>query len=249
MANTKSKYAFKFTMQTLAEKVKMKDVFLWTFTFREALDVTEAKARWSKFLKHPQRGLVPSFPQMSGIRVFEMHPGVEGRSHGLHIHAVVDCFLPVDIVRLKWNSFAGDHSRIHVKAITKDAAHYIGKYLNKKRDECLGNARLWAAFGKCESSKVRDIVVTSEFTATYAFMKSAIRGFTDLTWPTRMMLCNRFMNGASIDGAFAAAGMKDDYWEQCRQEQEYFKSLSDAEKEKMRFGGFDDSPDSDEEED
>ena len=227
----KSKMAFKFSMDELADKAGTPHVFLWTFTFREVLDVTEAKKRWSSFLKHPTRGLVPAFPQMSGIRVFEMHPGgKEGLSHGLHIHAVVDCFLPVDIVRLKWHRFAGEGSRLHVKQVPKEAAHYIGKYLNKKRDVCLGSARLWASFGKSDATRCKDIVVESEFMTAYRFIKAAIRGFTDLPWHTRMHVTNHFMRGSSIEWAFQQAGLIDDQYEQSKAERDYFASLNDSAK-------------------
>lgn len=225
-----SKAAFKFSIDTLGEKCKLQDLFFWTFTFKEVLDVEEAKKRWRKFLAHRTRGLVPSFPEMSGIRTFEMHRGgKEGLSHGLHIHCVVDTFLPVDIVRLKWFSCAGKDSRIHVKKIAKEGAHYIGKYLNKQRDPCLANTRLWAAFGKLDATRCKDIEVTTSFTVAYKVLNAAIRGFSEIPWGMRIMFCNRFMAGSSIESLFAQAGMEDDQYEQAKAERDYFAGLNDSE--------------------
>lgn len=228
-------------MDTLVDAAKGGDVFLWTFTFREVLDVTEAKKRWSDFLKYPKRGLVPAFPEMSGIRVFEMHPGgKEGLSHGLHIHAVVDCRLPVDIVRLIWHRFAGEGSRLHVKSVPRDGAHYIGKYLGKERDPCLGSARLWAPFGKLDATRCKDVEVKSEFTAAYKVLNAAIRGFSEMPWNMRIMFCNRFTMGSSIESIFAQAGMVDDQYAQAEAEREYFASL---EWEKDEWDGLEDEND------
>lgn len=223
----KTKLAFQFTMKDMAKASSMKDLFMWTFTFAEVLPIEEAKKRWGNFVKNRTRGLTNSYPSMSGIRVFEMHPGGrDGLSHGLHIHLVTDTFLPVDVMRIMWHHFAGAKSRLHVKPISKDSAHYIGKYLSKDRVEALKGTRLWQAIGHCDKTCVRDIVVQSEFTDAYKFLNVAMRGFAQLTWGTKIMLCTRFCNGYSIESACQAAGMQNDYWEQVKAEQEHFRNLA-----------------------
>jgi len=230
----KTAHAFKFTMNTLAKDNKQKDLYMWTFTWRKAQAVKESAEQWSKFVHDRSSGLTASFPSMSGLRVFEMHPGIDGRSHGLHVHLVTDEFLPIDIIRLKWNKFA-DGGRIHVVKVKAQAAHYIDKYLCKERDECLRGYRLWSAIGKCNNTRNSDIVVHSEFTDAYKFMASAITGFTRLSFGTRAVLVRRFMMGGSIAEAFAAQGIQQDHWQQVKQEMEYYAGLND------RFdGAFDD---------
>jgi hypothetical protein len=54
--------------------------------------------------------------------------------------------------------------RIHVKRIPAAKANYLGKYLSKEhRAHCFKGWRLWAAFGKWHSTKVRDVEFRSQF--------------------------------------------------------------------------------------
>ena len=87
-------------------------------------------------------------------------------SHGLHVHAAIDLYVPLDIIHKIWER-EGKGSRLHVKQIPREGALYVGKYLAKQRIECLGRRRLWGAFGSCESSKCKDILVDCRWTATY----------------------------------------------------------------------------------
>jgi len=181
------------------------ELFLWTFTFKEALDVREAALRWRRFLGDRARdGLLQAFPTMAGLRVFELHPGEEGRSHGLHIHMVCNEWLPVDIVR----SIADRKGlgRVHVKKIPRGAAFYLGKYLSKDRTEALAGMRLWAPIGKAETCKVRDIVVDSRWTASYRFLNCAIGGFEKLTWNEKVRLVTHFTLGENIGEALDRIG-------------------------------------------
>jgi len=192
MANAKSKMAFQFNVQSMKT-----ELFFWTFTFAEVLDIVEARARWRKFCGHPHDGLCVCFPNMSGLRVFEIHPGgIMGHSHGLHIHMVCDTFLSVDVVRSIWNKFG--KGRIHVKKVPQEAALYLGKYLGKAREECLKGVRLWAPIGRAATHKVSDIVVDTRWTAAYQFLASCIDGFSKLAWTDRVALATRFTFGQSI---------------------------------------------------
>lgn len=192
MANAKSKFAFQFNVEDMKT-----ELFFWTFTFAEVLDVSEARDRWRKFCGDKREGLTVCFPEMSGLRVFEMHPGgLMGHSHGLHIHMVVDSYLSVDVVRAIWNKFC--RGRIHVKKVPREAALYLGKYLGKARTECLKGVRLWAPVGRAATHKVSDIVVDTRWTATYQFLAAAVDGFSKLAWTDRIALTTRFLWGQSI---------------------------------------------------
>lgn len=149
MGNMKSKVAFKFNVERLFDTSKT-GVYFWTSTFREVLTVKEASKRWSAFSKEIVREL-----GVFGIRVYELHD-----EHGLHIHWLVDRFLPVQIVR----RIAERHGfgRIHVRRVGKDIGDYLAKYLSKEiRAACLKGKRLWAAFGAVTWTRVKDINVSS----------------------------------------------------------------------------------------
>jgi len=144
------------------------------------------------------------------LRVFEMHPGsdryVPGLSHGLHVHAIIDRRLPVDIMRSIWEE-EGDGGRIHVCAIPAERAMYVGKYLAKQRVECMKGMRLWAPIGRAETSKVKDIVVDSRWTAAYRFLAVAMSGFKELRWDQRARITSRFCIGEDMGAALESIGM------------------------------------------
>jgi hypothetical protein len=155
MASLKSRTAFKFNVERLFESSQL-GVYFWTSTFRKVITVKEASKRWSAFAKDIVREL-----ELYGLRVYELHD-----EHGLHIHWVVDRFVPVQVVR----SIAQRHGfgRIHVKRCGKWIADYLAKYLSKEvRAACLKGKRLWAAFGDVRWCRVKDIVVSSWLGAEY----------------------------------------------------------------------------------
>lgn len=180
-------------------------LYLWTFTFAQVIPLDQAKLRWMRLVSDPD-GLKNAFPQLKGIRVFEMHPGTQGRSHGLHIHLVCAQFLSVDVVRAL--STKKGFGRIHVKKIDREAALYVAKYLSKERDEALKGARLWAPVGSFENVKVKNIIVNSDFNAAYYFLAEIIKGFQSLSWNQRIYIVTRFSRGCSIDEALELAGLK-----------------------------------------
>jgi hypothetical protein len=149
MPNFKSKLAFQWTIDTMNA-----DVYFWTFTFAEVLGIKDAVKRWHRFLSD-RDGLRKTFPGVQGVRVYELHPGRPPLflSHGLHIHAVVNQFLPVDDVRAI--AAKKGFGRIHVQKIPREASKYLAKYLSKRRPECFAGMRLWAPFGKLDSTRVR----------------------------------------------------------------------------------------------
>ena len=149
MASRKSHIAFKFNVEKLFEW-SVSGVYFWTSTFGEVLTVKEASLRWSAFAKDLVREL-----GVFGVRVYELHD-----EHGLHIHWLVDRFLPVQIVR----RVAERHGfgRIHVRRCGKWVGDYLAKYLSKEiRAACLKGKRLWAGFGKATWCRVKDINVRS----------------------------------------------------------------------------------------
>lgn len=212
MPSKKSAHACRFSIEAMS--ANLPNLYMWTFTWADVLDIEEASIRWKRFLTQPD-GWCAAFPYMSGIRVFEIHPGADpfmpDLSHGLHVHAVIDRRVPVDITRSIWNRKKG--GRLHVKAIPAEKAMYIGKYLAKQRVECLKGRRLWAPFGKCEASKVKDIVVDTRWTATYQFMATVVNGFSRLRWDQRARLVSQFVFSEDIHGAFASIGMEENLCE------------------------------------
>ena len=188
---------------------------MWTFTWPMPMGPKEGSRCWGNFLRGKSRssprGFNACFPLAAGLRVFEWHPGsdrhVPGISHGLHVHAIIDTRLPVEIMRSIWER-EGDGGRIHVQAIAADRAMYVGKYLAKQRVECLKGMRLWAPIGRAETSKVKDIVVDSRWTAAYRFLAVAMSGFDKLRWDQRARIVTRFCIGDDVGAALESIGME-----------------------------------------
>jgi hypothetical protein len=189
---TKSKQAFLFSATDLPVS-KNGHLYLWTFTFADVIDVSEGRKRWSAFLRKLRKR--KRYLKFHGLRVFELHPG----GHGLHIHVLTPCFLQVNVVRGVWRSCGG--GRVHVLPIPPNRAGYLGKYLRKQgRPECFKGARMWAAFGGCDHTKVKDIRVESNWTRAYALLKSTVRTlcgktFQSLRWFERLRAVENVLEG------------------------------------------------------
>jgi hypothetical protein len=154
---TKSKAAFMFAAQTLGRQ----QLFLWTFTFKDVLAVKETRKRWNHLLTL----LVRTWPELQGLRVFELH-----EEHGLHVHLVTNQFIDVNRARELANQ-AG-WGRIHVARMASEYVGYLAKYLSKERPECLYRWRLWAGFGAgWEWTKVKDVIRETLFTRLYRTCK------------------------------------------------------------------------------
>ena len=209
---TKSKQAFLFSTECIKPN-KNGDVYLWTFTFEDTIDVALGRKAWSAFLKKLRR--MKRYIKFNGLRVFELHPGEKGDpgGHGLHIHVITSCFLQVNQVRKLWVLFGG--GRVHVKPIPAVSAGYLGKYLVKAgRSDCFKGARMWAAFGGCEHTKVKDVTIDSHWTQTYAFLKSTVRftngmTFSGLRWWERLRAVANVQEGNPWYTALACAPVFD----------------------------------------
>ena len=154
---TKSKAAFLFASQTLGKQ----RLFLWTFTFKELLAVKETRKRWNHLLTL----LLRNWPDLQGVRVFELH-----EEHGLHVHLMTNQF--IDVNRARELAMRAGWGRIHVTRMPSEHVGYLAKYLSKERPECLYRWRLWAGFGKdWEWTRVKDIVRETLFSGVYRACK------------------------------------------------------------------------------
>jgi hypothetical protein len=198
----KSFAAFKISMEALT----VGDAYMWTLTWPTATDVTVVRKAWNHFLNGGS-GLLRCFPLVSGLRVFEMHPGEDGEhSHGLHIHFVVDQRLPIDIVRII--AARASFGRIHVKKIKeKKHALYLSKYLQKQeRDEALASCRLWAVFGNLKGSKVKDIGAQGERADVWRYLKVVVHGWKNVGFGDKAAIAEEVLGGAQLEEAFEAVG-------------------------------------------
>jgi hypothetical protein len=154
---TKSKAAFLFASQTLGKQ----QLFLWTFTFKELLAVKETRKRWNHLLTL----LLRTWPELQGLRVFELH-----EEHGLHVHVITNQF--IDVNRARELAMQAGWGRIHVTRMPSEHAGYLAKYFSKKRPECLHRWRLWAGFGSgWEWTKVKDVICETLFSRIYQACK------------------------------------------------------------------------------
>lgn len=180
---SKTKVAFDFSAEAIRPN-RHGNIFLWTFTFAEALDVEEGRRRWSHFLDKIRKR--KKYFGFCGLRVFELHPG----GHGLHIHVLTHCFLLHRVVREIWKSCGGGF--VWVVPIPANRAKYAGKYLRKSgRPICFKGVRMWAAFGGMDHTRVKDVQVDSPWKRTYEFLAATVRtacgkAFRQLRWHERL---------------------------------------------------------------
>src|SRR5580658_3999676 len=113
---TKSKSAFLFS----SRKLGTERLFLWTFTFKELLGVKDTRKRWNRLLTAMKR----TWPELQGIRVFEMH-----KRHGLHVHMVTN--ERIDVVQARALAERAGWGRIHVTVMPAEHARYLAKYLKQ----------------------------------------------------------------------------------------------------------------------
>jgi len=144
--------------------------YMWTFTFRECLDVSVARTLWSRLSATLVREM-----EFVGLRVFELHPG----GHGLHIHVVALGRYNVNTVRQL--SRCQGFGRIHVgkRLPNIEAAMYCAKYLFKQeRPECFKGSRLWASVGKLdgwEHCRVRSVKLDSMTSRAVKYARKFMR--------------------------------------------------------------------------
>jgi hypothetical protein len=180
-----------------------KCLYLWTFTFPDLLPLHIAVRMWNHMLTILRR----AYPDLIGVRVFEMH-----RHHGLHIHMVCTRRIEVDAVRRL--AHLSGFGRIHVKRIHADQVHYIAKYLGKQarhpafrkgsrlniygepeldpsgREIPQGARQAWAAFGKWDKTRIKDVHFDTPWTRAYAAIKKAVPDFGRLAFRLRKWAVN-----------------------------------------------------------
>lgn len=177
----KTQVAFEFSVERLAERGRL---YFWTFTFKEKLDIKDTRKRWNHLLTLMKQ----TWPQMCGLRVFELH-----KSHGLHVHLLTDRF--IDVNRARELAKRAGWGRIHLKRIPATKATYLGKYLSKERPPCFKRWRLWAAFGKEWSpTKVADLEKRSAFGTAYRYFAITHGWFGNRGFLKRVKTVNRALD-------------------------------------------------------
>jgi hypothetical protein len=204
---TKSKAAFLFASRTLGKQ----ELYLWTFTFKDLLAVKETRKRWNHLLTL----LLRTWPNLQGLRVFELH-----KEHGLHVHLLTNQFIDVNRARELANH-AG-WGRIHVVRMPSEHVGYLAKYLSKERPECLHRWRLWAGFGAgWEWTKVKDVIRETLFSQIYRACKEwqnwSGRGqfFQRMELVRRMLILtieHGWEVGCGPGGAAFGVLPEDEYW-------------------------------------
>jgi len=160
-------------------------LYMWTFTRIKQDAFLVMRAEWNKLLTYLRRRL----PDWCGLRVYEVHPGRCGYSHGLHVHVLTNRFFDVRLVRAVCKS-AG-WGRVHVLRIAGERAGYVAKYLGKKRPEALKGWRMVATFGAFDRTRFADIVVHT--LRASLFRRAALAGFfRDLSFGERCTLISRW---------------------------------------------------------
>lgn len=113
------------------------DLYLWTFTTPDAVDLPELAYRWSVLMKRLKRLSDP----VKCVRVFEPH-----KSHGYHVHCLAVERYSVGIMRK--HAEAVGFGRINVTVIPSAKAGYVTKYLSKhRRRPGEKHVRLWSCCG------------------------------------------------------------------------------------------------------
>lgn len=166
--SSNSVQALRFSVLTLVNQSS--HVYLWTFTFKDALPPKVASKIWYLFMKR----LCRAYPDLGGVRVFELHPGWrqdgEERSHGIHVHMITSMFLDVNNIRELLNVEIGRIHVVEAKDLSDPGrlAGYLAKYVSKsfdERDGCMKRMRLWGVFGtlKPTYTKVQDVTRETAF--------------------------------------------------------------------------------------
>ncbi len=172
----KSKAAFLFSAERLAER----GLYMWTFTFKEVLDIKDTRKRWNHLLTLIKR----TWPDLCGLRVFELH-----ENHGLHVHMITNRFVDVNACRKL--ALQSGWGRIHVQRIPSERAKYLAKYLGKDREPCMKRWRLWAGFGEWERTLVSNIELDSPRARIYRNMKEIFKWKGNRYFTERMQIVER----------------------------------------------------------
>jgi len=113
------------------------ELYLWTFTTPDVVDLPTLAYRWSLFIKRLKRLKKP----VKWVRVFEPH-----QSHGYHVHCLAVSRYDVTIIRE--HAKAVGFGRLNVIELPAAKAGYVTKYLRKhRRKPGEKRFRLWACCG------------------------------------------------------------------------------------------------------
>jgi hypothetical protein len=138
--------------------------YLWTLTTPDVVELKVISHRWLTFLKRFKR----AFPQVSGVRVFELH--AEEFSHGWHVHFVLG--ERIDVGWVRENAEACGFGRVNVVRVPAKQSEYVAKYLTKQdRLHWMKGARLWGRWGPFKGTRVADIVCKSPATRAFDYCK------------------------------------------------------------------------------
>jgi hypothetical protein len=147
----KSRSAFEFTVKKMVRNGER--LVFWTFTFREVYSVKVATGLWNEFLTILKRKI-----GFRGVRVLELH-----EEHGCHFHVLTNRRYKIRAVLDLGVRYGFGRTNVKQVADVAGTIGYLCKYLSKRRPPCLKRARLWQAFGDIERTRVKDIVVDSEY--------------------------------------------------------------------------------------
>jgi hypothetical protein len=198
---TKSKAAYLFATQTLG---KESNLFMWTFTFKDLLNVKDTRKKWNHLLTLLKR----RWPNLCGLRVFELH-----KTHGLHVHLVTNRW--IDVNQARQLATRAGWGRIHVVRIPADRAGYLGKYLSKERPDCFKSWRLWAGFGQWKWTKVKDVVFESLFSRIYRACKEWQAWTGNRNFVQRLLLVQRLERRTIEQGWKDGVGPNDRPFRMC----------------------------------
>lgn len=169
--------------------------YLWTFTLAEATAYTATRVAWNRLLTYLRR----NFPSWAGIRVYEVHPGRDGLSHGLHVHVICNRWFSVGAIREI--SKAAGWGRIHVARVRGGSEYYVAKYLRKRRPEALKGWRLHATFGMPVRTLMADILVQS---VRASLMRLVHKWHGGASWSEKQRIVTRWYY-RYVSGGFSCA--------------------------------------------
>ena len=205
---TKSKAAFLFACSHLGKE----KLYLWTFTFADLLPVKDTRKRWNHLLTL----LLLTWPDLRGIRVFELH-----KEHGLHVHLVTNQF--IDVNKARELAQQAGWGRIHVTPMPAEHVGYLAKYLSKERPECLKRWRLWDTFGQgWNPTKVKDVEKQTLLSIIYRACKEWQEWEGKGDFFTRMDFTRQMLFKTIENGWKPGLGPNDKpYWMCCDEELEF----------------------------
>ena len=158
--------------------------YFWTFTYKEPVWFEEIAEVWKAEYKLLYQAFKRRYKldRFGGIRVFEMHPGVDGGpSHGLHTHVLTPYYWDVNFIR----AVVGRFGRLDVQARKSRSAEeaaayaswYLGKYRHLSEFKLPKGTRVWAYFGNCPGkTRCKDVEVRSATVVVYQYLRSVDSG-------------------------------------------------------------------------